>query len=57
MLTIIVSMFIIFINFINFLKYVIVTQKLVVIIMEIIKDLGYTMFVALVMIVALSSAM
>lgn len=40
MVFIIISMFIVFINFINFLKYVNVTQKLVVIIMEIIKDLG-----------------
>lgn len=50
-------MFIVFINFINFLKYIIVTQKLIVVIIEIIKDLGYTMFIALVMVIALTSAM
>jgi len=50
-------MFIVFINFINFLKYIIVTQKLIVVIIQIIKDLGYTMFIALVMVIALSSAM
>lgn len=40
MMTMIVGMFIIFINFINFLKYVIVTQKLIIVIIQIIKDLG-----------------
>lgn len=57
MLTMIFTLFIIFINFINFLKYLIVTQKLIVVIIEIIKDLGYTMFIALVMVIALTMAM
>lgn len=57
MITSILTLFIIFINFINFLKYIIVTQKLIIVIIEIIKDLGYTMFIAIVMVTALSFAM
>lgn len=56
MISIIFTLFIVFINFINFLKYIIATQKLIVVFIEIVKDLGYTMLIAVVMIVALTSA-
>lgn len=54
MVSIVVLLFVVLINFINFFKYLSKTQLLIVILLEILKDLGATMFIAIVNIVALT---
>lgn len=56
MISIVVVLFVVLVNFVNFLKYLTKTQQLIVILLEIMKDLGATMFIAIINIVALTFA-